>query len=57
MIKPLLKRYQSNKHKILDGFFFFLVKAEIRDLGNVAKNLYFTIFFHKYKNHINLHFY
>ena len=56
MIKLLLKRYQSNKHKILDGF-FFLVKAEIWDLGNVAKNLYFTIFFHMYKNHINLHFY
>ena len=32
------------------------MKAEIWDLDNVAKNLYCTIFFHKYKNHINLHF-
>jgi len=33
MVKLLLKKQWNNKHKTLDGF--FLVKAEIWDLGEV----------------------
>lgn len=39
-VKLPFKRRWNNKHKILDVF--FLVKAQIQDLGEVLPKFYFT---------------